>query len=385
VTLSAQADLSVTKSDGQTTKVPGTLVTYTIVASNAGPSGATGATVADTVPAAITGATWTCVAAGGGTCTASGSGNINDTVNLPAGASVTYTLTGTIGASATGSLTNTAAVAAPAGVTDPTPGNNSATDTDTLTPQADLSITKTDGQSTEVAGTPVTYTIVASNAGPSAATGATVADTVPAAITGATWTCVGAGGGTCTASGSGNINDTVNLPVGGSVTYTLTGTINPSATGTLSNTATVTAPIGVTDPTPGNNSATDTDTLQGLDYFTLNPCRVVDTRGGAPIGGPVMQAQETRSFAVAGLCGIPPTAKAISINLAVTQPTITGNIRLFPTGQAVPTVSSINYAGGQTRSNNALVPLSALGEMSAFVGQASGTVHLVIDVNGYFE
>src|SRR5262249_14775038 len=166
---------------------------------------------------------------------------------------------------------------------------------------------------------------------------------------------------------------------------TLTGTISASATGTLSNTATVTAPGGITDPTPGNNSATDTDTLTGLDYFTLNPCRVVDTRGGAPIGGPGMQAQETRSFAVAGLCGIPLTAKAISINLAVTQPTVTGNLRLFPTGQAVPTVSSINYATGQTRSNNALVPLSALGEMSAFVGQASGTVHLVIDVNGYFE
>ena len=67
-------------------------VTYTIAASNAGPSNATGATVADTFPAALT-ATWTCVGAGGGTCTAAGSGNINDTVNLPAGGSVTYTVT----------------------------------------------------------------------------------------------------------------------------------------------------------------------------------------------------------------------------------------------------------------------------------------------------
>jgi hypothetical protein len=226
---------------------------------------------------------------------------------------------------------------------------------------------------------------VASNAGPSAATGATVADTVPAAITGATWTCVGAGGGTCTASGAGNINDAVNLPAGGSVTYTLTGTISASATGTLSNTATVAAPGGITDPTPGNNSATDTDTLLGLDYFTVAPCRVVDTRGGAPIGGPIMQAQETRSFAVAGLCGVPVTAKALSVNLAVVQPTVAGNVRLFPTGLAVPTISSINYGAGQTRSNNAIVPLSALGELSAFIGQTSGTVHLVIDVNGYFE
>jgi len=255
-------------------------------------------------------------------------------------------------------------------------------------PQADLSITKTDGQTTAVPGTPITYTIAASNAGPSATTGATVTDTVPAAIMGATWTCVGAGGGTCTPSGSGNINDTVNLPVGGTVTYTLTGTINPSAMGSLSNAATVTAPGGVTDPNPANNFATDTDTLRGLDYFTLPPCRVVDTRGGGgvPIGGPVLQGQETRVLAVAGNCGIPATAKAISINLAVTQSTAAGHLRLLPAGQAMPNVSSINYAAGQTRANNAIVSLDFSGHLAAFVGQPTGTtVHLIIDVNGYFE
>ncbi|PYQ17149.1 MAG: hypothetical protein DMF79_17770, partial [Acidobacteria bacterium] len=228
---------------------------------------------------------------------------------------------------------------------------------------------------------------VGSNAGPSTAAGATVADTVPAAITGATWTCLGAGGGTCAANGSGSINDTVNLPVGGTVTYTLTGTISPSATGSLSNTTTVTAPGGVTDPNLTNNSATDTDTLVALNYFTLAPCRVVDTRGGAaPIGGPVMQGQETRSLAMAGKCGIPSTAKAISINVAVTQPTAAGNVRLFPGGQTVPIVSSINYSAGQTRANNAIIPLNASGAMAAYVGQATGTtVHVIIDVNGYFE
>src|SRR6185295_4601464 len=92
------------------------------------------------------------------------------------------------------------------------------------------------------------------------ATGATAADTFPASET-CTWTCIGAGGGTCTASGSGNINNTVNLPAGDSATYTASCAIAAGATGTLSNTATVTAPAGVTDPTPGNNTATDSDTL----------------------------------------------------------------------------------------------------------------------------
>jgi len=258
-TLTPQADLGITKTDGVTTATPGGSVTYTIVASNPGPSNAPGSTVADTFPASLT-CTWTCVGAGGGTCTASGSGNINDTANLPAGGSVTYTASCTISASATGTLSNTATVTAPAGVTDPTPGNNSATDSDTLAAQADLAITKTDGVTAATPGGSVTYTIVASNAGPSNATGATVTDTFPASLT-CTWTCVGAGGGTCTASGSGNIGDTVNLPTGGSVTYTASCTISGAATGTLSNTATVTAPAGVTDPTPGNNSATDSDAL----------------------------------------------------------------------------------------------------------------------------
>jgi uncharacterized repeat protein (TIGR01451 family) len=379
----AVADLAITKTDGVATAVPGGSVTYTVTASNAGPDPVVGSTVADTFPAAVT-CTWTCAGAGGGTCTAAGAGNLSDTVNLPAGGSVTYTASCSIAAAAVGSLANTATVSG--GAADPNPANNSATDTDTLTPQADLAITKTDGQATTKAGTPITYTIVASNAGPSNANGATVADTVPAAITGVTWTCVGAGGGTCSGSGSVVINDTVNLPVGGSVIYTLTGTVSASATGILTNTATATAPGGVADPNPGNNAATDTDIVTGLDYFSLAPCRVVDTRGGAPIAGPVLQGQQTRTLAVAGLCGIPPTAKAISINLAVTLPSSPGNLRLFAAGQPVPTVSSINYVAGQTRANNAVVTLSAIGEIAAFVGQpAATTVHLIIDVNGYFE
>jgi uncharacterized repeat protein (TIGR01451 family) len=252
------ADLAITKTDGVTTATPGGSVTYTITASNAGPGAETGGTVADTFPASLT-CTWTCVGAGGGTCTASGSGNLNDTVSLPAGGSVTYTASCTVAAAATGTLANTATVTN-GSTSDSSPANNSATDTDTLAAQADLAITKTDGVTAVTAGGSVTYTITASNAGPSSAAGATVADTFPASLT-CTWTCVGAGGGTCTAAGSGNLNDTVNLPAGGSVTYTASCTVAAAATGTLANTATVAAPGGVSDPNPGNNSATDSDTV----------------------------------------------------------------------------------------------------------------------------
>ncbi|MEQ1597493.1 MAG: DUF11 domain-containing protein, partial [Casimicrobium sp.] len=125
------ADLGITKTDGVTSVNAGGSTTYYITASNAGPAGVVGATVADTFPASLTCA-WTCVGSGGGTCTASGSGNINDTVNLPAGGTVLYTATCGVAPTATGTLTNTATVNS--GVTDPAPGNNSATDTDTIVP-----------------------------------------------------------------------------------------------------------------------------------------------------------------------------------------------------------------------------------------------------------
>ncbi|PYQ03337.1 MAG: hypothetical protein DMF82_13445 [Acidobacteria bacterium] len=130
-----------------------------------------------------------------------------------------------------------------------------------LLPVADLAISKSDRQTTASPGQTVIYTITGSNAGPTAANGATVTDTVPAAFMGATWTCVAAGGATCTAGPvSGNINDTVDLPAGGTVTYTLTGQVAVNAQ-SLSNTATITLPPHMFDPNTADNSATDTDLL----------------------------------------------------------------------------------------------------------------------------
>lgn len=126
------ADLAITKTDGQSTYVPGSTIHYTIIASNSGPGPATDATVTDNLPASITSASFTCSGTAGGTCPASGTGNISAAVNLPAGAAVTFILRATVSANATGNLTNTATITAPPGVTDANTANNSATDVDTL-------------------------------------------------------------------------------------------------------------------------------------------------------------------------------------------------------------------------------------------------------------
>jgi uncharacterized repeat protein (TIGR01451 family) len=288
-------DLSITKTDGVTTVYQGGPVSYTIVVTNSSTYAVTGA-VADTVPASVTGVTWTCAASAGSSCAAaSGSGNaINTSATLLPNGTATYTVSGTLSAGATGTLTNTATVAVPAFLVDSTPANNTATDVDTINTNADLSITKTDGLANVNAGSPITYTIVVSNAGTSTgpANGAIVTDTVPASISGVTWTCGSpTGGATCgAANGSGNsISTTANLPVGATLTYTVSGTLSLAASGTLSNTATIVTPAsGVTDPTDpgrtgaGNNSATDTTIINPLPNITL--VKSVNPSGVQPPG-----------------------------------------------------------------------------------------------------
>lgn len=237
------ADLVITKTDGLATAVAGQSVTYTIKASNLGPNAVTGATVADTFPASLT-CSWTCVGAGGGTCTAGPvAGNINNAVNLPVGGSATYTAICTVSPSATGSLVNTATIAAPAGVTDPNGANNSATDTDTLTapPGAAVSGSKTVSGTFAVFGS-VTYTVVLTNAGPGAQAnnpGHEFVDVLPAglALVSATATS-----GTAAADvGTNTVTWNGAIPAGGSVTITITATVLPAAGGgtTVTNQGTI--------------------------------------------------------------------------------------------------------------------------------------------------
>lgn len=261
------ADLSITKTDGKTNVVPGEQIRYTVTVTNAGPDAATGVVISDIFPTnnPLQGPiNWTCTTSGGATCggTATGSGNISRTVSMPAGSTVTFTTTsGNVAASAIGTLSNTATVTA--GISDPNLGNNSATDVDNIITTSNLSITKTDNVSAISAGGIVTYTIVVSNAGPQAVTGASVTDTFPAGFSSASWACSASGGNSCTVGAAvGNaLNGTVNLVNGGSATFTAVATVSSTATGSLVNTATVTPPVTTNDPNLANNSATDTDTV----------------------------------------------------------------------------------------------------------------------------
>jgi len=121
-------------------------------------------------------------------------------------------------------------------------------------------------------------------------------------------------------------------------------------------------------------------------FHTLTPCRAFDTRDAAgAFGGPALPAQGERTFALAGRCGIPASARTLSVNVTVTGAAAPGNVVLFPGGTFAPSTSTLNYAAGATRANNGMVGLGAGAALAVRANQASGSVHVILDVNGYFQ
>jgi hypothetical protein len=125
----------------------------------------------------------------------------------------------------------------------------------------------------------------------------------------------------------------------------------------------------------------------GVIFVPVTPCRVVDTRGGAPFTGGIYAAAESRDYqinAAAAPCnGIPTGVAAYSLNFTVTQALGSGFLAVYPRGgPPSPLVSTINYVAGQTIANAAIVPADSSGFITVVAG-VSGT-HVIIDINGYY-
>lgn len=121
-------------------------------------------------------------------------------------------------------------------------------------------------------------------------------------------------------------------------------------------------------------------------FYTVTPCRVVDTRNPTgPHGGPALQAGNDRLFTLAGACGIPSNAAAVAVNVAVTGGTASGHLTAYPAGTSLPPTSTISYSAGQTRANNGILSLGTGGAVEIHCAQASGSIEFILDVNGYLR
>lgn len=136
-----------------------------------------------------------------------------------------------------------------------------------------------------------------------------------------------------------------------------------------------------------NSASTVIQVLPEGDFYTVRPCRLLDTRtqdGGGPV-----QHGTGRVLDVIAVtpCGVSPLATAVALNVTVTQASGSGHLQVYPADLAQPpNASTINFIPGITRANNTLIQLSADGKLKLrpVLGGGSGSTHVIVDVAGFF-
>lgn len=286
------ADLVITKTDGVAAIITGGTTTYTVRVTNNGPSNVTGAVLSDPLATGLNKTVVACSVTPGQCVTAPTTAQLQaGTFALPAlvsGQFYEITITANVTA-LSGSVTNTVTVTTPVGTTDLAPGNNTASDTDTVTPiTTDLAITKNDSVAAVIAGGTTTYTVRVTNNGPSSVTGAILSDPFATGLSKTGVACSATPGQCVTAPTVVQLETgAFALPalVSGQF-YEITVTANVTAlSGSVTNIATVSTPVGTTDPTPGNDTASDTDTVSLVTDLAITKTDLVATYtpGGAPL------------------------------------------------------------------------------------------------------
>jgi hypothetical protein len=123
--------------------------------------------------------------------------------------------------------------------------------------------------------------------------------------------------------------------------------------------------------------------FSGLDFYTVAPCRVLDSRGGAPIASGAVV-----TLRLEGKCSIPGNAVAVSANVTIISASATGSLAVWPANlPSQPPTSTVSFAAGATRANNAILAMSLVGVLNVAARSmppGGGSYHLLVDVNGYF-
>jgi hypothetical protein len=123
-------------------------------------------------------------------------------------------------------------------------------------------------------------------------------------------------------------------------------------------------------------------------FYTVPPCRVFDTRNATgAYGGPALAAAAERTFDLAGRCGIPASAHAVSANLTVVTAPSAGDLRAFAAGSVLPVATAISFSAAEVRANNGVLAVSQDGNAALTLhnDMTAGAVQVLLDVNGYFE
>ena len=120
-------------------------------------------------------------------------------------------------------------------------------------------------------------------------------------------------------------------------------------------------------------------------FTSLVPSRLVDTRSvplvAVPAGGVL-------DVSVLGRGGVPGSGVgAVVLNVTAVDAQSSGYVTVWPSGEARPWASSLNFVPGQAVANSVVAKVGADGKVllwNAFESASSRPVHLAVDVVGWF-
>jgi probable HAF family extracellular repeat protein len=147
-------------------------------------------------------------------------------------------------------------------------------------------------------------------------------------------------------------------------------------------TVTATNELGTGPPSAPSNPVTP---VAGDRFTSLTPVRIQDSRPASKVGpySTPWSTQTIREVVVAGTAGVPVDATAVALNVTVTNTTASSNLRIYPKGVSLPTVSSLNWRPGWTVPNAVTVKVGTGGRINVY--NNNGKADVVVDVVGYYE
>ncbi|MER6318998.1 hypothetical protein ABT237_35380 [Streptomyces sp. NPDC001581] len=119
-------------------------------------------------------------------------------------------------------------------------------------------------------------------------------------------------------------------------------------------------------------------------YTPTDPTRFVDTREGLGTSRGMVPGQAQFGVQIAGTRGVPAGAKAVALNVTVTNPRAAGHLAVFPSGQITPNTSNVNFTSGQTIADSVIVPVGADGRIIVRNGSWD-PADVIVDVVGYYS
>jgi uncharacterized repeat protein (TIGR01451 family) len=360
-----QANLGITKTANPSSISVGQTTQFTLTLTNSGPQTGTSSTVIDALPPGLS--TLSLISssvAGGASINATNIASLTTftgTVTLPAGSTITIVLQA-VGVSAT-SVINSASVDAASGITDANLSNNVATASVVIGPTTNLAITKAASTPSLQIGQATNFTLTVSNLGPTAVTGASIVDNIPASLGTVSFvSSSGLGGASLSANSvTGNtFLGTATLPVGSTLSIVLSAV--GGTTSQVINSASVSPPAGVTDPISSN----DTGTVQ---VFIGGQANLAISKSASPT---TLSDNQTTVFTLVVSNAGPLTATNATLFDKLPSG-LNGVTLLSSSGSGGGTITALTTSSSQLNATLTLPPVSTVTILFSAIASGVGT------------